>query len=227
MFFDKKTDVSSLNCADPANSVLYGFATARGCTNNRDTRLGCKYSVNPPQQVVQKLVGRNLEPARQALHAYQGTRIYRVEYRGFPGSRDAEMIVDVKYRAPGTKEFTIRSVTGAKLIIDKVFRKLLEAEQAALAADIQGRTALNSDNYDFTMLGYESTPFGSMYVLRVEPRTKDKFLYRGRIWVDSEDFAVIRLQGEPTKNPSIWTKDSELRAGVHESERFLASRTQP
>ncbi len=161
------------------------------------------------QQVVQKLVERNLERA-QALHAYQGTRIYRVKYRGFPGSRDAEMIVDVKYRAPGTKEFTIRSATGAKLIIDRVFRKLLEAEQAATAADIQGRTALNNDNYDFTMVGYESTPFGSMYVLRVEPRTKDKFLYRGRIWVDSEDFAVIRLQGEPTKNPSIWTKDSEL-----------------
>ena len=60
------------------------------------------------------------------------------------------------------------------------------------------------------MLGCESTPFGSMYVLRVELRTKDKFLYRRRIWIDSEDFAVVRLQGEPTKNPSLWTRDSEL-----------------
>jgi hypothetical protein len=161
------------------------------------------------QQVVEKLVGRNLDRA-QALHAYQGTRIYRVEYRGFPRPRDAEMVVDVKYRAPGTKEFTIRSVTGPKLIIDKVFRKLLEAEQEALVADIQKRTTLNSDNYDFTMLGYESTPSGSMYVLKVEPRTKDKFLYSGRIWVNAEDFAVVRLQAEPTKNPSFWTKNSEL-----------------
>jgi hypothetical protein len=161
------------------------------------------------QQVVQNLVKRNLERAR-ALHAYQGTRIYRVEYHGLPGSRDAEMIVDVKYRAPGTKEFTIRTTTGSRLIIDKVFCKLLEAEQEAQALEAQRRAALNSDNYDFSMLGYESTPSGSMYVLKVEPRTKDKFLYRGRIWVDAEDFAVVRLEAEPAKNPSFWTKSSEL-----------------
>jgi hypothetical protein len=161
------------------------------------------------QQVVQNLVKRNLERAR-ALHAYQGTRIYRVEYHGFPSSSDAEMIVDVKYRAPGTKEFTIRSTTGSRLIIDKVFCKLLEAEQEAQALETQRRAALNSDNYDFSMLGYESTPSGSMYVLKVEPRTKDKFLYRGRIWVDAEDFAVVRLEAEPAKNPSFWTKSSKL-----------------
>ena len=161
------------------------------------------------QQVVENLVERNLERL-QALHAYQGTRIYRVEYRGFPGTREAEMVVDMKYRAPGTKEFTIRSATGSRLIIDKVFRKLLEAEQDALPVEAQRRAALNSDNYDFTMLGYESTPSGSMYVLKVEPRTKDKFLYRGRVWVDAEDFAVVRLQVEPAKNPSFWTKNSEL-----------------
>jgi hypothetical protein len=44
----------------------------------------------------------------------------------------------------------------------------------------------------------------------VEPRTKDKFLYRGRIWVDARDFAVIRLEAEPAKNPSFWTKKAEV-----------------
>ena len=57
------------------------------------------------EEVVNHLVQRNLERAR-ALGAYQGTRIYRLEYHGFPGSRSAEMIVDVKYRTPGTKEFS-------------------------------------------------------------------------------------------------------------------------
>ena len=152
----------------------------------------------------------NLERA-QALHAYQGTRIYRVEYRGFPGTRSAEMVVDVKYQSPGTKEFTIQSATGSKMSIEKVFKKLLEAEKEASAAEVQRRTALNSDNYDFTLVGFESTPFGSMYVLIVEPKTKDKFLYRGRIWVvDAEDFAVGRLEAEPAKNPSFWTKSNEI-----------------
>jgi hypothetical protein len=110
-------------------------------------------------KVVENLVRMNLERA-QALHAYHGTRIYRVEYRGFPSTRSAEMVVDVKYQSPGTKEFTIQSATGSKIIIDKVFKKLLQAEKDALAAEVQSRTALNSHNYDFTLVGYESTPFG-------------------------------------------------------------------
>ena len=161
------------------------------------------------EQVVANLVRMNIERA-QALHAYHGTRIYRVEYRGFPSTRSAEMVVDVKYQSPGTKEFTIQSATGSRMIIDKVFKKLLEAEKEALAAETQRRTALNGDNYDFTLVGRESTPFGSMYVLIVEPKTKDKFLYRGRIWVDAEDFAVVRLEAEPAKNPSFWTKSNEV-----------------
>ncbi len=161
------------------------------------------------EQIVKNLVGMNLERA-QALHAYHGTRTYRVEYRGFSRTRSAEMIVDVNYRSPGTKEFTIQSATGSKMIIDEVFQKLLQAEKEALAAEAQRCTALNSDNYDFKLVGYETTPFGAMYVLMVEPRTKNKFLYRGRIWVDAEDFAVARLEAQPGKSPSFWTKNSEV-----------------
>ena len=146
----------------------------------------------------------------QALYAYRGTRTYRAEYRGFPSVRRAEMVVEVKYQSPGTKEFTIKSATGSKMIIDKVFKKLLQAEKEALAAEAQRRIALNGDNYDFILAGYDSTPFGSVYVLVVEPRTKDKFLYRGRIWVDARDFAVVRLEAEPAKNPSFWTKTAEI-----------------
>ena len=161
------------------------------------------------EQIVENLVKRNLERA-QALHAYLGTRIYQVEYHGFPGDRSAEMFVDVRYRSPGTKEFTIRFATGSKVIIDKVFKKLLQAEQEASAIEAQTRSVLNSDNYNFTLLGQQNTPSGLMYVLTVEPKTKDKFLYQGRIWVDAEDFAVVRLEAEPAKKPSFWTKNSEI-----------------
>ncbi len=168
--------------------------------------------VNAPlsrEQVVVNLIGMNLERAR-ALHAYEGTRIYQVEYRGFPGTRSAEIVVDVKYRSPGTKEFTIVSATGSQVIIEKVFKKLMQAEKEALSEEAQRCIALNSDNYNFTLIGYENSPSGPMYVLIVEPRTKDKFLYRGRIWVDAKDFAVMRLKAEPAKNPSFWTKSSEI-----------------
>ncbi len=162
------------------------------------------------QQVVASLVGMNLRRAH-ALHTYHGTRVYTLEYRGFPSSRNAKMIVDVKYRDPATKEFTIQSADGSQLIIDRVFKKLLQAEQEAMAAEAQRLTALNSDNYNFAMVGYENTPARSMYVLSAEPRRKDKFLFRGRVWVDAKDFAVVRLEAEPAKNPSFWTKSTEIQ----------------
>jgi hypothetical protein len=52
--------------------------------------------------------------------------------------------------------------------------------------------------------------FSVNYVLKVEPRTKDRFLYRGQIWVDAEDFAVVRLEAESAKNPSFWTGKAEI-----------------
>ena len=166
-------------------------------------------SVLSEEEIVETMVRRNLERAG-ALGAFRGTRVYRLEYRGFPSSRNAEMVVDVKYRSPATKEFTIRSSTGSKLIIEKIFDKLLQSEKEALTKENQSGVALNNENYRFSLTGYEQTPTGSYYILSVEPRTKNKLLYRGRIWVDSTDFAVARIDAAPAKNPSFWIKDTKI-----------------
>jgi hypothetical protein len=31
-------------------------------------------------------------------------------------------------------------------------------------------------------------------------------LFHGRIWVDTEDYALVRADGNPAKNPSFWIK---------------------
>ena len=161
------------------------------------------------EEIVTNLVRRNLERAR-ALGAYRGTRVYRLEYRGFPGSRSAEMTVDVQYRGPGTKEFNIRSESGSHLVIERVFRKLLQSEKEALTEENQARVALNKDNYRFALAGYETMPSGPCYILSVDPRTKNKLLYRGRIWVDAVEFAVVRIDAVPAQNPSFWTKETRI-----------------
>ena len=161
------------------------------------------------EQVVQNLVQMN-NRRLHALYNYHGVRTYRVEYRGFAGPRNAEMVVNVKYHSPGAKEFVIQSATGSKLLIDQVLKKLLAAEIEAQDPEIQRRSALDEDNYRFTLIGAESSPSGMTYVMEVEPRRKDKFLYRGRIWIDATDFAVVRVEAEPAKNPSFWTKKAEI-----------------
>jgi outer membrane lipoprotein-sorting protein len=167
-------------------------------------------SLLPAEQVARKLQENNAQRAT-ALDQFNGTRVYRMQYRGFPSDRDAEMVVNVTYHAPDAKEFSVVSETGSKFIIDHVFKKLLEGEQEAANEENRKHTALSTENYDFTSAGYEATPEGAQYVLNLLPKTKNKFLYRGKIWVDAKDFAVVRIEGEPAKNPSFWIKKTEVR----------------
>jgi hypothetical protein len=171
------------------------------------------------EQVIDNLVRMNLERAA-ALPSYHSTRIYRLEYRGFPGSRSAEMLVEMTYAPPGRKDFVVRSQTGSKLILDRVFKKILESEKEAFDAENQKRIALNRENYQFTLVDLESTTAGDRYVFAVEPQKPSKFLYRGRIWVDADDFAVTRIEAEPAKNPSFWVKNTQIEQIYGKVDRF-------
>jgi len=160
-------------------------------------------------QVVNNLVRKDEERA-QALRHYESIRVYRLSYRGFPGDRDAEMTVKATYDSPSTKNFRVLSQAGSKLIVDRVFKRLLESEKEAAEPEMHARNLLNRANYDIALVGYEPSDKGSQYVLAVYPKTKSKYLYRGKVWVDGTDFAVTRIDAEPAQNPSFWTKKSEI-----------------
>ena len=174
-------------------------------------------------QVVNNLVRKDEERAR-ALRHYDSIRVYRLSYRGFPGDRDAEMTVEATYDSPSTKRFRIISQAGSKLIIDRVFRRLLESEKEAAEPEIHARTLLNRANYDIALIGYESTDKGSQYVLAVYPKARSKYVYRGRVWVDGTDFAVTRIDAEPAQNPSFWTKKSEVHHEYMKVQNFWLPR---
>ena len=67
-------------------------------------------------------------------------------------------------------------------------------------------TQINSENYSFRMIEISRIDGRMAYVIKATPKREDKSLFRGRIWVDTEDYALARVEGEPAKNPSFWTK---------------------
>jgi hypothetical protein len=168
-------------------------------------------------QVVNNLVRRDAERAK-ALRHYESKRVYHLSYRGFPGDREAEMTVAATYDRPSTKNFTVISQTGSTLIIDRVFKRLLESEKEGAEPEMHARITLDRDNYDFALIGFDpsvkssdtSSNTGGQYVLAVFPKEKSKYVYRGKVWVDGTDFAVTRIDAEPAQNPSFWTKKSEI-----------------
>jgi outer membrane lipoprotein-sorting protein len=184
--------------------LLVSASSGKGQTVILQTSIVSQPSL---EQVVDKLVAKNAERAA-ALQRYQSRRFYRLEYTGFPTSLKAEMVVDMVYEAPATKTFKIVSQSGPKWMIDRIFKGLLQAEQEGLKN--RERVELNRNNYAFSGMEIKDGGDGCAYVLAVQPKIPNKLLYRGRIWVNSKDFAVCRIEAEPAKNPSIWIKNTAI-----------------
>jgi hypothetical protein len=43
---------------------------------------------------------------------------------------------------------------------------------------------------------------------------------RGRIWVDTEDFAIARIEGQPAKNPSFWIRSVQVVQRYGRTDQF-------
>jgi hypothetical protein len=157
--------------------------------------------------IVQQMVVRNKERSQQ-LGPYTSRRHYHIDYRGFPHAAEADMVVDVTRDGRSSESFQIVSQSGSHLLIDHVFTKLLETEKNALAK--QADNELSPANYDFTLVGQEQIEGRQAYILHVEPKVSQPLLYRGKIWVDALDCAVVKVEAQPAKNPSFWIRGTEI-----------------
>jgi hypothetical protein len=116
------------------------------------------------------------------------------------------MVVSVKCDPDGTKHFEVVSEDGWKSANKRVIRKMLESETETSRPEIRPSTSLSPDNYHFQMVGSDSLEGRRVHVIQVLPKREDNYLFEGRIWVDAEDFAIVRAEGKPAKNPSFWTR---------------------
>ena len=166
-------------------------------------------------EIVERMLAMNQERLA-ALEHYESERTYTVEYTGTGGEHRAELRVHAEYTGPNQKQLTVVSESGAKFLCDKVLRKLVEGEQEAAAQSNRMQTTLGPANYDAELAGEDlvATPGGGVrtWVLQVTPKVDNKFTYRGKVWVSEDDYAVVRIQGEPAKNPSWWTNRAQFES---------------
>jgi hypothetical protein len=185
---------------------------------------------------VAEIVARMLEKNKErlaALEHYESERTYKVEYKGTGGEHHAELEVRMVYTGPNQKQFTVESESGSKFLCEKVLRKLVEGEREAAAKSNQMQMTLGPNNYDAAMVGEEvvATTGGPVrtWVLQVAPKVDNKFTYRGKVWVSEDDYAVVKIQGEPAKSPSWWINQAAFesdyvrRSGVWLPEKNVSS----
>jgi hypothetical protein len=165
---------------------------------------------------------------QEALDSYTSDRTYQVHYAGTGGEHHAEIRVHAEYDGPDRKMLTVVSESGSKFLCERVLRKIVDGELEAAGKTNRIQMTLSAENYDAELVGEETveTPDGGpavrAWVLKMTPKVDNKFTYRGRIWISQDDYAVVRILGEPAKNPSWWISGASFDArNVRRGEMWL------
>jgi hypothetical protein len=154
-------------------------------------------------EIVANMMERDSQ-RQSSLRGYTAARRYVLENARH--HKRAEMLVKVECLENGSKEFQTVSEAGWGAARSHVFPKLLESEKEASQPDLRERSRITPENYSFEMVGKESINDRGTYIIEITPKTQNKYLVKGRIWVDANDYAIVRIEGRPAKNPSFWIK---------------------
>jgi outer membrane lipoprotein-sorting protein len=181
-------------------------------------------SNSPPS--AKPVVARMMELDEQRQSELAGYAAVR-HYVAVNKKRRAEMVVRVTCGSDGAKQFSILSEEGSSAIRKHVFYKLLQEETEASRRGTRNSTRLTPENYDFYLVGKETLETGPAYVLSVVPKTENKYLIDGKIWVDAKDYAIVRIEGQPARNPSFWVHNVHFVHTYRKVHQFwFASSTQ-
>jgi hypothetical protein len=195
-------------------AIVFMFAAGEGWPGDVGTTAAMNLSST---QIVQRIERHNQEQSKELKH-YKALRHYQVEYEGFPANAAAKMDVEVAYDSSSGKSLRIVSESGSKLLCNKVLKRAVDSEKEA--SQDKGLTALTETNYRFRLAGTETVGGRPAYMLDVDPRKESKFLYRGRIWVDAADFAVVKMETEPAKSPSFWISRTHIHVTSSRTDGF-------
>ena len=177
-------------------------------------------SIPTAEEIVARMGSRDLQ-RQVSIEGYAGMRRYVLDNQHL--HKRAEMLVQVQGDPDGTKHFEVVSEEGWKAAHKHVLRKMLESESETSHPEARAKARINPENYDFKMAGTEVIDGRAAYVLEVSPKRKEKYLFRGRIWVDAEDYALAPCRGPSCKEPFVLDEEHGLRPDLPEKWPSLVS----
>jgi hypothetical protein len=158
-------------------------------------------------EVIARMLERN-RLRNEQLRRYSAVRTY--EIRNPEGKLAAQAVVRVEYQAPDKKTFNKTSEKGSGIVRHMVFDHLIQSESETSSGREHHDSAITSANYTFTLAGEEDLGSDHCFVVEAAPKRKEKYLFEGKIWIDADDFAVVKIAGHPAKKPSFWINRAEF-----------------
>src|SRR5262249_28512989 len=65
-------------------------------------------------------------------------------------------------------------------------------------------------NYTLDLVGEQQVGSHHCFVAWALPKRKDKYLFEGKLWIDVDDYAVVRIEGHPARRPSFWIQRADF-----------------
>ena len=137
-----------------------------------------------------------------ALLAYTELRTYQV--MDMAGKVHAQESGQMEYRAPGKMTFVMTSEAGSGLVRRLALNQLIASEIEAASGKPLEDSAITPANYTFELLGEQQVGPYRCFVVWAMPKRPDKYLFEGKVWIDAEDYAIVRVAGHPAKKLSFW-----------------------
>ena len=153
------------------------------------------------RQVLAELATHN-EARRSALRDYTVRRTYQVV--DLKGKVHAEEIGRMEFFSPDKKAFIVTSESGSELVRHLALSPLINSEIEAAAGKEHHDSAISTDNYSLNLLGEQQLGPYRCFVAEAVPKRKDKYLFEGKVWIDVNDYSVVRIEGHPAKKLSFW-----------------------
>jgi hypothetical protein len=158
-------------------------------------------------QVLTELATHNKE-RKSALHDYTVLRTYQVI--DLKGKVHAEEIGRMEFFSPDKKAFTVTSENGSGLVRHMALTPLINSEIEAAGGKEHHDSAISPDNYSLNLLGEQQLGSYRCFVAEAVPKRKDKYLFEGRVWIDVNDYAVVRIEGHPARKLSFWIQHADF-----------------
>jgi hypothetical protein len=168
--------------------------------------LGVQQDAPSVDQILSRMKAHDEWQQRYLIEYRAQRKFYAVNLRL---KEDATLQVRTTFRQD-TLETQVVRAEGSHFIREQVFDKILEAENETRSGRAREQSDIGLANYRFSYLGQEECDGRKCFRLGITPRRKNKYLIDGEIWVDAEDWGIVRIQGSPAVRPSFWTRQTRI-----------------
>jgi hypothetical protein len=157
--------------------------------------------------IFDELLAHNALRAAMLLN-YTAFRTYQVV--DLNGKVHAEEIGQMEYRAPDQKKFAVTSEKGSALVRRLALNALIASEIETTAGNQHHDSAISPANYTLDLIGEQLVGPYRCFVAQAIPKRRDKYLFEGKVWIDTDDYAVVRIEGHPAKKLSFWIQQADF-----------------